>query len=446
MKRNSIWALLLVIIPTVMAQEPTDSGEILKRLDRLEEQNRQIMEEIKALREQLAASATTAETEPAAAPLEERVAVQERRTADLDESKVGAEHKLPVQLTGTVLFNAFSNGRYSGGQLDPVVAAPVAGQSNAGGTLRQSIIGFRFDGPEILGGAKTSGTLLLDLFGGSGSDLNQLVRLRIATLDIAWKNTTLSFGQQKPIIAPRDPDSLAQVGVSPLTGAGNLWLWAPQFRVEQRLALGEQSGLRAQLGVYQTNEAVDDVPSPYAGTVSPARPALQGRFEWWGQYGERRFEFAPGFHLSDSHVAGITVPSRIFTVDWLIRPFRAIDFTGAFFNGENTAVVGGLRQGIAFSPWDLPRATHSTGGWAQLAVRATPRISFHFYGGQQDDHNSDFGYGHAIGKNQAYAGNIMYRLGSNLLTSFEISRVRTTYLQSDTTRNTHYDLALAYLF
>ena len=46
MIRNSIWALLLVIIPTVMAQEPTDSGEILKRLDRLEEQNRQIMEEI----------------------------------------------------------------------------------------------------------------------------------------------------------------------------------------------------------------------------------------------------------------------------------------------------------------------------------------------------------------------------------------------------------------
>jgi hypothetical protein len=438
--------LLLVTVPPVLAQDRTDSGEILKRLERLEEQNRQIMEEIRALRQQLAAPATTAEgEEPAAAPLEERVAVQERRTADLDESKVGAEHKLPVQLTGTILFNAFSNGRYSGGQLNPVVAAPVAGQSNAGGTFRQSIIGFRFDGPEILGGAKTSGTLLLDLFGGSGKALDQLVRLRIATLDVAWKNTTLTFGQEKPIIAPRDPDSLAQVGISPLTGAGNLWLWAPQFRVEQRLPLGEQSGLRAQLGVYQTDEGAPSLPPQYSGAVAPARPGLEGRFEWWGQFGAKRFEFAPGFHVSDSHIAGVTVPSRIFSADWLIRPFPAIEFTGAFFQGENTSVVGGLRQGIAFSPWEPPHATHSTGGWAQIAVRATPRISVHFYGGQQDDRNSDF-YGNAIGKNQAYAANIMYRLGSNFLTSFEVSQVRTTYLQSDTTWNTHYDLALAYLF
>jgi hypothetical protein len=428
-----------------MAQERTDSVEILKRLERLEEQNRQIMEEIRALRQQLAAPATAVETEPAAAPLEERVAVQERRTADLDESKVGAEHKLPVQLTGTVLFNAFSNGRYSNGQLNPVVAAPVAGQSNGGGTLRQSIIGFRFDGPEVLGGAKTSGTLLLDLFGGTGTALNQLVRLRVGTLDIAWKNTTLTFGQDKPIVAQRDPDSLAQVGLSPLTGAGNLWLWAPQFRVEQRIALGERSGFRAQGSVYQTDESANPVPSEYAGTVSPARPGLEGRFEWWGEYAGKRFEIAPGFHASDSHVAGTTVPSRIFTVDWLLRPLPAVDFTGTFFQGENTGVIGGLRQGISFSPGELPHGTHSTGGWAQLAVRATPRISFHVYGGQQDDRNSDF-YGNAIAKNQTYAGNVMYRLGSNLLTSFEVSRVLTTYLKTGTTWNTHYDLALAYLF
>src|SRR5438270_3669866 len=143
-----------------MAQNRTDSGEILKRLERLEQQNREIMEEIRALRQQLAPAAAASTAEGDAAPLEERVAVQERRTADLDQSKVGAEHRLPVQLTGTVLFNAFSNGSYGGGQLNPVVAAPSAGASNAGGTLRQSIIGFRFDGPEILGGAKTSGTLL----------------------------------------------------------------------------------------------------------------------------------------------------------------------------------------------------------------------------------------------------------------------------------------------
>ena len=38
--------------------------------------------------------------------------------------------------------------------------------------------------------------------------------------NIDWNNTSLMLGQDKPIISPRDPDSLAQVGFSPLTGAG----------------------------------------------------------------------------------------------------------------------------------------------------------------------------------------------------------------------------------
>ena len=92
-----------------------------------------------------------------------------------------------------------------------------------------------------------------------------------------------------------------------------------------------------------------------------------------------------------------------------------------------------------------PRPVGATGGWAQLKVRVTPRVSFNFYGGQEDDRNSDLHYG-GIAKNQAYAGNIMYRLGSNVIASFEGSQVRTTYIKSGTLSFPHYDLALAYLF
>ena len=91
------------------------------------------------------------------------------------------------------------------------------------------------------------------------------------------------------------------------------------------------------------------------------------------------------------------------------------------------------------------RAVGSVGGWAQFTYRATPRLWFNVYGGQEDDRNSDL-RGNAIGKNQAYAANVMYRLGSNVLTSFEYSRVRTSYLISGIRMNPHYDLALAYLF
>jgi hypothetical protein len=435
----------LLAVPFVLAgQERPDLRAIVEKLDRLEQQNREMMAEIRALREQLAAREATppASTGPT---LEERVAVAEHRVEELDQSKAGTEQRLPVTLTGTVLFNAFLNGGHGGGSMDPTTASLAAGGATGGGTLRQTVLGMRFSGPEVLGGAKVSGSVFVDLFAGTGTSLNQLARLRVATLDVAWKNTTLSFGQDKPILAPRDPDSLAQVGVSPLTAAGNLWLWQPQVRLEQRVGFGEQAGLRAQVGVYQTSEGGAGIPSDYAATLAPSRPGLEGRFEFWGERGGRRFEIAPGFHVSDTHVLGQTAASRIFSVDWLLRPMPRVDFTGQFFTGENVGVIGGLRQGVALLSYNHVQPVEALGGWAQVTFRATPRLSFHLYGGQEDDQNEYLAQG-AIAKNQAYAANVMYRIGPNVIAAFEASQVRTTYLGLGTRLNPHYDLALGYLF
>ena len=451
------YAAALFLPVGLLAQSTPEMGQVLDRLQRLEDQNRELTAEIRALRQQLAgvpatkapAPVTAEATEATPAPasdshLEEHVAINEQHIQDLDQAKVEAEHKLPVRLTGMLLFNAFANGRNSGGQEFPAVASLTPSGATDGGTLRQSVLGLKFDGPGIFAGGKVSGTLFMDFWGGSGTSLNQLVRVRVASLDFAWANTTFSVGQDKPILAPREPTSLAQVGVSPLTGAGNLWLWAPQARVEQRFHFGEATGLRAQLGVYQTSESANTVPAGYA--QSSVRPALEGRFELWHQFGDdRRIEIAPGFHTSDSHVEGVSVPSRAFSIDWLIRPHRIFDFTGAFFQGENTAVLGGLRQGIFFGEYDHFRPVHSIGGWGQLTLRATSRLSFNVYGGMENDRNSDLLL-RSIGKNQTYAGNIMYRLGSNVVASFEASQTRTTYVGIGVRSNPHYDLALAYLY
>src|SRR4029079_8182070 len=84
---------------------------------------------------------------------------------------------------------------------------------------------------------------------------------------------------KKPILSPREPDSLAQVGVSPLTAAGNLWLWQPQARVEQRFHFGERTTFRAPGGVFQTSESFPAVPTEYRDSLASARPAGEGRFE-----------------------------------------------------------------------------------------------------------------------------------------------------------------------
>ena len=423
---------------------------VMDRLDRLEAQNRELLQEVKALQQQIAtaqappspAAPATAAIQLAAAPLPEQLEVNERRIAELEQTKVSTDHKFPLSITGMLLENTFWTGKGGGGADNPTLAAATPGQASGGATFRQTVIGLKYDGADIIGGGKVTGSVYFDLFGGAGTTLNQMMRLRVASLDSTWKDTTVTFALDKPLISPMEPDSLAQVGVSPLTSAGNLWIWEPQLRVEQRFHFGENGGLRAQLGIWQTAEGGTGV-TQY--TPAKARPGYQGHFQFWKDLGHgARIEVAPGFHLSDTHVAGQSVPSRVFAMDWLIRPIDWIDFSGTFFQGENVGVLGGLRQGVMFVG-DLAHAVHATGGMAQLKIRATPRLTFNLYGGQEDDRNSDLQPG-SIGKNQTYAANMVYRFGANVLASFESSQTRTDYLGSGRRMFPHYDLALAYMF
>src|SRR5712691_4409036 len=48
---------------------------------------------------------------------------------------------------------------------------------------------------------------------------------------VSWDHAQLLFGQESPLVAERSPRSLASVGFPDFAGAGNLWLWLPQFRV-----------------------------------------------------------------------------------------------------------------------------------------------------------------------------------------------------------------------
>jgi hypothetical protein len=286
----------------------------------------------------------------------------------------------------------------------------------------------------------------MDFFSGT-PPLNQTFRLRTGSIEIDWATRSVLAGVEKPIFNPREPSSLAQVGVSPLTGAGNLWLWMPQVRFEQDLRLGSSSGVHARMGVVQTSEVGPYAGSNPVGAVEGVRPGLEGRFEFFHKLDdERRVELAPGFHISTTHAGGFSIPSRVFSVDWSFRPVGPLEFTGAFYRGQNVALLGTglIRQG--FSVYNgLAEAIDSQGGWAQLTIHAARRLDFHVFSGQQDDRNSDLTAG-AIGKNLLFGGNVYYRIAPNVLVGWEASQVRTSYLGQGTRINNHYDLALGYLF
>jgi hypothetical protein len=439
----------VLLFPTFLrAQTSPDLARIMDRLDRLERQNQELLEEIRSLRAELGSAPGEP---PAAAPatpptVEQRLDIQEQRTEEQAQSKVEASQKFPIRLTGMALFNAFANSNQSGGLEYPTVAS-ATGPAHDGATVRQTIIGLEFQGPQAIWGGHVQGSVYMDFVSGT-APLAQTMRLRTGSLEIDWANTSIMAGVEKPIFNPREPSSLAQVGISPLTGAGNLWLWMPQLRLEQDFALGTSSGIHARMGVVETNEVGPYAGSDPVGSVEPARPGLEGRFEFFHKLDdERRFELAPGFHVSTTHAGGFSIPSQVFSVDWLFRPIRPLEFTGAYFRGQNVALLGTgqIRQG--FSVYEgQAHAINSQGGWGQLTLHAAPRLDFHLFTGQQDDQNSELLSAGAIGKNLLFGGNLYYRIAPNVLVGWEASQTRTTYLGQGIRINNHYDLALGYLF
>lgn len=440
--------LLVIALPGAVAAQDSPSMQlILDRLSRLEHQNEELMEEIRALRGELAELRGEPLTKEAAGPtLDERLSVVETRVEEQAQTKVEVSQRFPIRLTGMALVNAFSNSRHNGGRDNPTTASLDPEPRTSGGTIRQSVIGLDYRGPTVAWGGKVIGSLFMDFYSGPGDSLNQYFRIRTGSIRVDWKNRSVTVGQEKPLISPREPNSLAQVGVSPLTNAGNLWLWQPQVRFEQRLAPSDTSLLRAQVAVYQTRERAAYVPDEYGDSVEAARPALQGRFEFSHTSPSGfRIEAAPGFHVAASHVAGASVPSRLVTLDWFLKPAPRIEFTGMLFAGRNVAGLGALRQGFRIRELGRVDPVGSVGGWSQLTFLPTRRITLNLFGGQQDDRNSDLPYG-GFDKNQAYGANLMFRIAPNTILSFENLRTWTTYVRQGSRHNNHYDLAIAYLF
>src|SRR5215467_11477640 len=261
------------------AQNPPEITAILERLDRLERQNQQLIEEVRSLRAQLQPSG--AGSQPAAqalvpaspeqtAPLDQRADVLEHRVDEQAQSKVESSQKFPIRLTGMALFNAFSDSRQSGGTDYPTFAAPT-GAAHSGATVRQTILGLEYRGPEAIAGGRVSGSVYMDFASGT-PPLSQTMRLRTASIQIDWNTRSIMAGLEKPIFNPREPSSLAQVAASPLAGAGNLWLWIPQVRLGQDFSFDSRDGLKALVGMVQTREAAPYPGSPVTGNLEATRP------------------------------------------------------------------------------------------------------------------------------------------------------------------------------
>jgi hypothetical protein len=144
-QRISRWAPFLAVM---MISGARGQDSVVERLDRLERQNQELLAEVRALRAEIAATAAakttttaaaSAQTEGRAADVTEQVQVQQARIEEHEQSKVESEHRMPVQLSGMLLFNAFVNGRNASGTAAPLVAGLTPDPSPlSGGTAKHS--------------------------------------------------------------------------------------------------------------------------------------------------------------------------------------------------------------------------------------------------------------------------------------------------------------------
>jgi hypothetical protein len=455
--------LLGLIWPGLLAgRQSPELAQILERLDKIEQENRALAAQVQELRNELAArqappasnaaASTPASATPgaAAAPTaasttEERLDVVQIRVEEQAQTKVEASQKYPISLTGMALFNAYLNSRLTGGGEYPTAASLNPGTESASATLRQTIIGLEFHGPQTLLGGTVHGSVYMDFYTG-GINFNSMFRLRTGAIHLDWKTRSVMVGIDKPIFNPREPTSLAQVGISPLTGAGNLWLWVPQARVEQDFAFTGATGVRLVTGVIETHES-PPYDNPSTVTVAPNRPAIEGRYEFYHNLGEdRRIEIASGFHVSTTHAGGFSIPSHVLSFDGLYKPNQRLEVTGVFFTGQN---VSNLGTGIIDNGFAVYRsaalAIAARGGWAQLTIHAVRRLDFHFFGGAQYYEGRAIGYGDA-NRDEQYGANLFYHIAPNVILGPEISQIRTLYVTNGTRLFNHYDMAVAYLF
>ena len=445
--------VFLIFALGLRAQDKADAPgvltQVLQRLDALEKQNRELMLEVHALRQELSASKAPAQTAqpespPAAATLDERVTVDEHRIEEQAQTKIEASQKFPIQLNGMLLFNAFTNsGDRNGHSLDyPFLAGP----DRSGATLRQTLLGLKFQGPRLPGDGHVNGSLLMDFWGGYSEPGLSWLRLREAEVSLDWANRSFSVGQQKPLISPYQPSSLAEVSISPLAGAGNLWLWLPQARYEERVHLGRNSGIRGQIALMQTDETYANVPAEYSSSLDRARPAVEGRAAFWHSFDDvRRFELGAGFHAGTTHVAGNSVDSRIASADWLFVTGSRLAISGTFFHGQNVAGLGALGNAFTLSDYTNARPVHSSGGWTQFAFTLTNRMTLNVFGGLQDD-RSQFLSPSSFARNFTYAANLQYHLGPNVVVGLEGLQTRSRMQSGVNGIHNHYDLAIGYLF
>jgi len=398
-------------------------------------------------------NSSTAAVPPTAAAADQDPSFLAAKISEMHQDKVESSSKYPVKISGLVLFNSYWNKGTVDVQDLPSRALPnfPGAATGIGATLRQTLLGIDTVGPKFIG-AKTSAGLQVDFGGGSPTTdfgvATGLVRLRTASLELQWGNTSLMFGQENPFFSPLSPTSYATVVEPALSWSGNLWVWTPAVVATHQIVLDGTSSLVLQGGFL--DPLTEELPTfqgrkPTAGEATRA-PAIAGRVAFDGAKHTRNpvtIGFA-GYRAQQRYQTFPSVSSWTLNSDIKLGLGEHLEFSGEFYNGQ---AVGGLGGGIWSSvvfpeptpPHSAIEPLRSTGGWAQMKIIPAPRVEINGAFGQDENYgrslrafpasftNNGFA---AMQKNRTELLNFIYKPTSILLFALEYRHLFTVSANS----------------
>ena len=240
------------------------------------------------------------------------------------------------------------------------------------------------------------GELDVDFYGGqqpsSGGRTFPLLRVRRAIAELTWNRVALLVGQESPPIAAVSPSSIASVGFPDFAGAGNLWLWIPQIRLERRSPPERRrpDRRRDRRARADLRRSAGRLPHPTRHRRAERPPVLQGRVRGrWGQ-GDRLGEVSAGGHYGwILDAAGDRVPSKALALSvWTPLGPRS---TSARRPLPGRRSPDSVAAGSGRTWWWTGCRYGRSGGWAQLNVRPSEQWEIGGGGGIDDPDDEDLG-------------------------------------------------------
>jgi hypothetical protein len=393
--------------------------------------------------ERAASAPAAAAPQPVPPQLDPRIEVLQTQVAELASSKVESTTKFPVKVFGSIHAHAFANTGEANWMDVPNLVQPRPADGRTGtfsATVRQTRLGFAADGPRI-GSAHTSAVAAIDFFNGipgfqTGQVMN-LPRLLVAFARVETDGVAFEAGQDHVILAPRDPSSLAAFAFPLLFRSGNLYLRAPQARIEAALGGGVRltAGLLAPIGGDVAGEDYKFVP-PALGGERSRQPAYQAHLGYASDpdvEAPRRAAFGVSGHFGRERRAGTTRDSWAGAVDFALRRDR-IGIAGEAFTGRNIDAFGG---GTGLD-------ARADGGWAELQLFATDRLRFNAGGGIDRLRGRVSTLPRQ--RNRTAYGNIRFALTPEVDAGFEYAWLATRPFSGDERRNHHFDWVMVFKF